>query len=86
MTDLIGRLLARLRLTPVPRGAHHRTSPRPAVRTAPPTPSAAGVMPLPALPAHRSPYGLPTTLDGTETVAVRPYLLAGAPGELEAAA
>ncbi|MGC9378082.1 hypothetical protein [Streptomyces sp. MH13] len=28
--------------------------------------------------SHRSPHSLPTTLDGTETVAVRPYLLTGA--------
>ncbi|MEU6140111.1 hypothetical protein ABZ848_07065 [Streptomyces sp. NPDC047081] len=27
------------------------------------------------LPAHRSPYGLDTFLDGTATVAVRPYLV-----------
>ncbi|MPY61464.1 hypothetical protein FNH08_31285, partial [Streptomyces spongiae] len=28
------------------------------------------------LPAHRSPYGLGTMLDGTATVAVRPYVTA----------
>lgn len=28
------------------------------------------------LPAFRSPYGLPETLDGTSTVPVRPYVLA----------
>ncbi|PNG18300.1 hypothetical protein C1J00_31825 [Streptomyces cahuitamycinicus] len=28
------------------------------------------------LPAHRSPYGLNTLLDGTSTVTVRPYLAA----------
>ncbi|MGC9494968.1 hypothetical protein [Streptomyces sp. WG7] len=82
MTDLIGRLVARL--MPESRGTHHRTSrPRPAARTAPPHPDSTGVDPL---PSHRSPYSLPTTLDGTETVAVRPYLLAGAPYELEVAA
>ncbi|OIJ92229.1 hypothetical protein BIV25_28440 [Streptomyces sp. MUSC 14] len=30
----------------------------------------------PALPAHRSPYGLHTSLDGEATAMVRPYLLA----------
>lgn len=29
-----------------------------------------------ALPARRSPYGLDTPLDGTVTVAVRPYVTA----------
>ncbi|MFI6937604.1 hypothetical protein [Streptomyces sp. NPDC050287] len=28
------------------------------------------------LPRHRSPYGLPTPLDGTESALVRPYLAA----------
>ncbi|MFI8889149.1 hypothetical protein [Streptomyces paradoxus] len=28
------------------------------------------------LPAHRSPYGLDTSLDGASTAAVRPYLVA----------
>ncbi|WP_329503585.1 hypothetical protein RFN58_23150 [Streptomyces iakyrus] len=28
------------------------------------------------LPAHRSPYGLGTPLDGASTAAVRPYLVA----------
>ncbi|WP_399886215.1 hypothetical protein ACGH7X_17135 [Streptomyces sp. BBFR51] len=83
MTDLIGRLLARLGLMPKPRGTHRRTSPRPATRTAPPPPSATGVVPL---PSHRSPYGLPTAIDGAETVAIRPYLLTYALYELEAAA
>ncbi|MFJ8147130.1 hypothetical protein ACIQ6R_18920 [Streptomyces sp. NPDC096048] len=66
-----------------PRGTHRRTGARPAVPTAPRQQATASVIPL---PSHRSPYGLPTSLDGTETVAVRPYLLAGALYELEAAA
>ncbi|GAA5211108.1 hypothetical protein [Streptomyces thinghirensis] len=82
MTDLIGRLVARL--MPKPRGTHRRTSrPRPAAHIAPPHPASTDVI---TLPSHRSPYGLPTTLDGAETAAVRPYLLAGALCELEAAA
>lgn len=32
--------------------------------------------PLRPLPRHRSPYGLPTTLDGTASALVRPYLAA----------
>ncbi|MFJ6074366.1 hypothetical protein ACIQFU_26640 [Streptomyces sp. NPDC093065] len=68
---------------PKPRGTHRRTGPRPDARTATPPPSATGTIPL---PSHRSPYGLPTVLDGTETVAVRPYLLASALYELEAVA
>ncbi|MFE1247142.1 hypothetical protein [Streptomyces sp. NPDC058735] len=30
--------------------------------------------PTPPLPRHRSPYGLPTPLDGTASALVRPYL------------
>ncbi|MFC4468876.1 hypothetical protein ACFPH6_30860 [Streptomyces xiangluensis] len=30
----------------------------------------------PRLPHHRSPYGLPTLLDGTDSALVRPYLTA----------
>ncbi|MET9774784.1 hypothetical protein ABZ023_11050 [Streptomyces sp. NPDC006367] len=66
-----------------PGGTHRRTGFRPTVATA------AGNPPIPddaALPSHRSPYGLPTVLDGTETAAVRPYVLAPAPYKLEAAA
>ncbi|MFE1025514.1 hypothetical protein ACFW5I_13230 [Streptomyces sp. NPDC058818] len=84
MTDLIDRLIAWVSELLNPRGAHrYRTgNPRP-VRTTPHHPAAAGVPPL---PSHRSPYGLPSALDGTETAAVRPYLLAHPPYELEAAA
>lgn len=83
MTEPIGRLITWVSLLLKPRGAHRRTGTRPAARPAPPHPAAIGVTPL---PSHRSPYGLPTTLDGAETAAVRPYLLAGALYELEAAA
>ncbi|MFC8871552.1 hypothetical protein ACFUAC_28570 [Streptomyces sp. NPDC057148] len=79
----IGRLVTWVTLLLKPRGTHRRTGPCPETRTAPPPPSASGTAPL---PTHRSPYGLPTTLDGTETVAVRPYVLLPAPYELEAAA
>ncbi|WP_217171339.1 hypothetical protein [Streptomyces sp. AC512_CC834] len=83
MNEPIGRLATWVSLLLNPRGTHRRTRPRPATRTAPPPQSTTGVIPL---PSHRSPYGLPTVLDGAETVAVRPYLLAGALYELEAAA
>ncbi|MFD7057789.1 hypothetical protein [Streptomyces sp. NPDC059906] len=83
MNEPIGRLCTRVSLLLKPRGTHRRTGPRPATRTAPPPPSTVGVI---TLPSHRSPYGLPTALDGAETVAVRPYLLAGTLYELEAAA
>ncbi|WP_217246280.1 hypothetical protein [Streptomyces sp. AC602_WCS936] len=80
MTDLIGRLITWVSLSLRPRGAHRGTVPPPAIL---PTPDRPAVIPL---PTHRSPYGLPTTLDGTETVAVRPYVLLPTPYELEAAA
>ncbi|MER7051816.1 MULTISPECIES: hypothetical protein [unclassified Streptomyces] len=66
-----------------PRGTHRRTGPHPAAHTAPNHPAADGMTPL---PLHRSPYGLPSVLDGVETVAVRPYVLVDAPYELEVAA
>ncbi|MFJ7768953.1 hypothetical protein ACIQ1J_11230 [Streptomyces sp. NPDC097107] len=66
-----------------PRGTHRRTGARPAVPTAPHQQATTSVIPL---PSHRSPYGLPTTLDGTETVAVRPYLAASQLYGWEAAA
>ncbi|WP_432080896.1 hypothetical protein [Streptomyces sp. WAC 04229] len=83
MTDLIGRLVVRLGLLPKPRGTHRRTGAHPAVRTAPHRPATTGVA---SLPSHRSPYGSPSVLDGAETVAVRPYVLAYTSYELEAAA
>ncbi|MFV8184861.1 hypothetical protein [Streptomyces sp. AF1B] len=66
MTDLIHRLAAWMRLLLIP----HRTDPAPH----PPAPRPAP--PSHPLPAHRSPYGLHAPLDGTATVAVRPYLTA----------
>ncbi|MFC7828330.1 hypothetical protein [Streptomyces sp. NPDC057375] len=43
-------------------------------------------LPLKPRGTHRSPYGPPTTLDGTQTVPVRPYLLLGTLYAREAAA
>ncbi|MGW2521797.1 hypothetical protein ACWC09_33230 [Streptomyces sp. NPDC001617] len=64
MTDLIHRLLAWTGLLLIPRRTEHAPQP-----PAPP-------LALSPLPTHRSPYGLPTPLDGTATIAVRPYLTA----------
>ncbi|AQS69049.1 hypothetical protein [Streptomyces pactum] len=83
MTEPIGRLITWMSLLLTPRGAHRRTGPHPAACPTPRHPAAIGVVPL---PTHRSPYGLPAVLDGTATVAVRPYVLAHTPYELEAAA
>jgi hypothetical protein len=68
MSDLISRLIAWVGLMATPPGRH---------RLAPSTPSyAVPTCPAPApLPAHRSPYGLDTRIDGSSTVAVRPYLV-----------
>ncbi|MEU3896271.1 hypothetical protein [Streptomyces sp. NPDC045251] len=84
MTDPIGRLITWVSLFLRPRGVHRRNAPPPAFLSAPHPPAAATA--AIHLPTHRSPYGLPTTLDGTETVAVRPYVLLPTPYELEAAA
>ncbi|MGW0822157.1 hypothetical protein [Streptomyces sp. NPDC002845] len=75
MTDLIGRLVAWVSLLLIPRGAHRRVTHH---RTHPAAPPSATSPPpaRPALPAHRSPYGLDTPLDGTATVAIRPYVTA----------
>ena len=83
MLYLIDRLVTRVLLLLKPRGTHRRTGPHPASRTAPSPPPAPGTVPL---PSHRSPYGLPTALDGTQTAAVRPYLLLGTLYAREAAA
>jgi hypothetical protein len=70
MTDLIRRLMAWVGLLLIPCEAHPA---RPAQQAAP-------VVPLrpraTTLPARRSPYGLDTPLDGTATLAVRPYVTA----------
>lgn len=63
MTDLIRRLLAWMGLLHIPRETYPARPARP-------------IPPSPPLPAHRSPYGLHAPLDGTTTVAVRPYLAA----------
>ncbi|MFF0107734.1 hypothetical protein [Streptomyces hirsutus] len=75
MTDLIGCLIAWVRALFDPPGAHRRTGPRPAARpTAPSSPVRRA--PRSPLPSHRSPYGLPTLLDGAGTTAARPYVVA----------
>ena len=61
MTDLIRCLAARLGLLLTPRGTHRVRPPHLAPITAPPQPFEL------RLPAHRSPYGLDTPLDGTAT-------------------
>ncbi|MFI1728844.1 hypothetical protein ACH40E_06300 [Streptomyces acidicola] len=69
MTDLIHRLAVWVGLLSGTRRAyrHPVRHPHPVLSTPSPkhTP----------LPAHRSPYGLDTPVDGTATVAVRPYLV-----------
>ncbi|AKZ56403.1 hypothetical protein SAM23877_3356 [Streptomyces ambofaciens ATCC 23877] len=82
MPDPIGRLITRVSLLLRPRGAHRGAVPHPAPRIAPRPPATATI----TLPTHRSPYGLPTLLDGADTVAVRPYVLLRTSQELEAAA
>ncbi|WP_331450524.1 hypothetical protein [Streptomyces prasinus] len=74
MTDLVGRLLAWRRALLDPPGVYRRTRPRPERPTAPPPPAFRA--PHPPLPSHRSPYGLPTLLDGAGTTAARPYVVA----------
>ncbi|MCX4882326.1 MULTISPECIES: hypothetical protein [unclassified Streptomyces] len=66
MTDLIHRLLAWMGLLLIRRRTEH----------VPPSPAAPLEPSLHLLPPHRSPYGLHTPLDGTATIAVRPYLTA----------
>ncbi|WP_329366019.1 hypothetical protein [Streptomyces sp. NBC_01483] len=65
MTDLIRRLMAWVSLLFIPREAPrtHPAAQRPTSRAM-------------KLPAHRSPYSLDTPLDGTATIAVRPYVTA----------
>ncbi|MFF4798404.1 hypothetical protein ACFY1U_08315 [Streptomyces sp. NPDC001351] len=57
-----------------PRARHgtRRASARPATARAPQAPRPTPVR----LPAHRSPYGLPVSLDGRATAPIRPYVLA----------
>lgn len=74
MHDLIRRTLEWLRILFSPgTGKRRRTRHRPHLClhfTAVRRPSA------PTLPHHRSPYGLATPLDGTDSALVRPYLAA----------
>ncbi|GGW41650.1 hypothetical protein GCM10010320_21790 [Streptomyces caelestis] len=71
MSDLIRCLIAWVGLMATPPGSPHR---KPSLSL----PSYAVPMsPVPAsLPAHRSPYGPDARIDGSSTVAVRPYLVA----------
>ncbi|MBA2807306.1 hypothetical protein E0500_007640 [Streptomyces sp. KM273126] len=76
MHDLIRRTLEWLRLLLAPgtgkrRRSHGHPIPRP--HLTPVRPSTLQPWPL---PRHRSPYGLPTRLDGTASALVRPYLTA----------
>lgn len=80
MPDPIHRLALRLRLFLTPgTGRHRRTrhQPHPVPVLGP---VAAPACPPVRLPRHRSPYGLPTPLDGTASRLVRPYLLAHGQG------
>ncbi|WSQ11895.1 hypothetical protein OG604_31380 [Streptomyces sp. NBC_01231] len=70
MHDLIRRNLEWLRLLFAP-GTGKRRRPR-----RHPSPYLTPVRPSAPLPRHRSPYGLPTPLDGTASALVRPYLAA----------
>ncbi|MFC9682467.1 hypothetical protein [Streptomyces sp. NPDC056948] len=70
MTDLICRFLTWAGLLAVPRSGRCRPAHPPRSWSAATSPEWA------PLPAHRSPYGTGTALDGTATVAVRPYLVA----------
>lgn len=71
MNDLIRSLAAWIAPLTRPRGKTcvPVVRPHPALTSPHPAPGA-------SLPTHRSPYGLDTPLDGTATVAVRPYLTA----------
>ncbi|GHB36825.1 hypothetical protein GCM10010377_29720 [Streptomyces viridiviolaceus] len=79
MTELIGRIVTWVSLLFDPRGPRLR---HPASPPAPQRLAAPDVLPL---PSHRSPYGLPSVLDGAETVSVRPYVVACRPYGREAA-
>lgn len=71
MTDLIGRLLTWAGLLPRSYGRHRASGFRPRPEPIAPPPALDT-----SLPAHRSPYGLATPLDGAATIAVRPYVTA----------
>ncbi|EFL33088.1 predicted protein [Streptomyces viridochromogenes DSM 40736] len=76
MHDLIPRALEWLRLLFAPGTGKRRRCLRcsPHLRLTPVRPVS---QPEPShLPRHRSPYGLPTHLDGTASALVRPYLAA----------
>jgi hypothetical protein len=68
--DLIPRTLQWLRLLLPPGTGKRRRHPFPHVTLVD------GPTAPPPLPRHRSPYGLPTLLDGNASALVRPYLAA----------
>jgi hypothetical protein len=75
MHDLIRRTLEWLRLLLGPgTGKRRRPHHRPHLCVHLTVVRRPSVPPSPRLPAHRSPYGLPTPLDGTDSALVRPYL------------
>jgi hypothetical protein len=69
MTDLLRLLIAWTGLAHNSRQAHRPRSRRPRTTTT------TSPLRYPSLPAHRSPYRSDTFIDGTTTVAVRPYLV-----------
>jgi hypothetical protein len=71
MTYLIRRLIVWVGLLATPRGWHRRSPSPPLPSCVAPTSAASA-----PLPAHRSPYGVDTLIDGSATAAVRPYLVA----------
>lgn len=75
MLNSIRRTVHRLSLLLTPGTGTHRAGTRPTRHGLPP----AHPTPVrPALPTHRSPYGLHPPLDGTASRLVRPYLMAEA--------
>ncbi|MER6623134.1 MULTISPECIES: hypothetical protein [unclassified Streptomyces] len=74
MTDPVGRLITWVSVLLRPRGMHRRTGPHAVFAPVPSPPPPAATRR--SLPSHRSPYGLPSVLDGAGTVAVRPYVTA----------
>ncbi|MGW0186967.1 hypothetical protein ACWDV7_14560 [Streptomyces sp. NPDC003362] len=74
--SIMHALLCRILAACAPGPGRHRSGTRP---TATPSPTYEPRAPHPAaapLPAHRSPYGLPTLLDVHTAASVRPYVLA----------
>ncbi|MFI6376956.1 hypothetical protein [Streptomyces sp. NPDC050546] len=70
MTDLLRRLVAWAGLARKPRRAYRHSLREPQPATAAPP------LWLLSLPTHRSPYRADALIDGSSTLAVRPYLVA----------